>query len=120
MHSSTDDVSDSSEVAARLLPVSSSGFTVSDILPRRASQEQAASDEKSAELETLLGGDVRERNGSGAVGSDYAIATVDSDSDSSTYVISKVNYLPPDMWHPAGSPSHLRRHDDCNVVESAD
>lgn len=128
-HSSTDDVSDSSQVAARLLPIFSSGFTAVDdhsqsALPGRASsQELAVSEHKSTELEPLRASDVSRRNDSDAVASaptgDYAIATVDSGSDSSNYVRSIVNYLPPDILHPAGSPSRLREYDDGNVVEPA-
>jgi len=131
-HSNTHDVSDASGVAARLLPISSSGFTASEdhLLPERASQELAAGEYKSAEFnkteseETLRVSDVSKRNDSGAVASaptgDYVIATVDSGSDSSNYVMGSIVNLPPDMLHPAGSPSRLREYDDSDIVEPAD
>jgi len=132
----TADVSDWSEVTARLLPANSSASTDTSgteyhparadcvlalsILPQLASQEPLATEHESIELDTVRGSDVSGRDASGGVTSDYVIAGPDSGSGSTSYVRVVANCLPRDMLCPAGSPSRLREIVAGDVAETAD
>jgi len=92
------------------------------VLPQFASEEPLANEHEALELQTVRG--VSRSNSSDGVVNvsvgDYAIASLDSDNDWSSYVGGAVNYLPPDIQRPTGSPSRLR--DDNaggDVAESA-